>query len=224
MPNQNLKAAETKQKKGPLAPNHGPLSPSYPFPWFLLQIQTGGRKRDVSRSLGCKPQIHPSPRREAFTLLPSTTRSASRCPLLHPAPPHFLPSLLPSPQGSSAGSPSPTSPLTMNAGGRRRYTSEQLLFDVPANAATAGGAGRWTQVRTMIPRDLRAARDLRLAHELGFGVILRAARWAAPRGRGDLRVGGPGDAGTAARRGRGGCGVSGAETSAQPRAARSPCL
>uniref|UniRef100_M8BKE2 Kinesin-like protein n=1 Tax=Aegilops tauschii TaxID=37682 RepID=M8BKE2_AEGTA len=33
----------------------------------------------------------------------------------------------------------------MNAGGRRRFTSEQLLFDPPANAATAGGAGRWTQ-------------------------------------------------------------------------------
>lgn len=33
----------------------------------------------------------------------------------------------------------------MNGGGRRRYSSEQLLFDVPANAAAAGGVGRWTQ-------------------------------------------------------------------------------
>ncbi|XP_062206222.1 kinesin-like protein KIN-13B [Phragmites australis] len=31
----------------------------------------------------------------------------------------------------------------MNGGGRRRYSSEQLLFDVPANA----GAGRWAQQR-----------------------------------------------------------------------------
>ncbi|EEE55014.1 hypothetical protein OsJ_02666 [Oryza sativa Japonica Group] len=31
----------------------------------------------------------------------------------------------------------------MNGGGRRRYSSEQLMFDVPANAG--GGAGKWGQ-------------------------------------------------------------------------------
>uniref|UniRef100_A0ACD5VNV9 Uncharacterized protein n=1 Tax=Avena sativa TaxID=4498 RepID=A0ACD5VNV9_AVESA len=41
----------------------------------------------------------------------------------------------------------------MNAGGRRRYSTEQLLFDVPANAAAAVGAGsRWTQQRGGVRR------------------------------------------------------------------------
>ncbi|KAM0843900.1 hypothetical protein ACQ4PT_057410 [Festuca glaucescens] len=33
----------------------------------------------------------------------------------------------------------------MNAAGRRRYSTEQLLFNSPANAAPAVGAGRWAQ-------------------------------------------------------------------------------
>ncbi|CAM0881777.1 unnamed protein product [Alopecurus aequalis] len=33
----------------------------------------------------------------------------------------------------------------MNAAGRRRYSTEQLLFDNPTNASPAGGAGKWTQ-------------------------------------------------------------------------------
>jgi hypothetical protein len=128
-----------------------------------------------------------------------------------------------SPQAAPPLVPWPSPAATMNGGGQRRYSSEQLLFDVPANA----GAGRSAQqVRPPALRDLRGVRVFRLLGDalIGADFSVRAAWRGAARRRGDLRVGGAGYARAAAGRGRRGWGLAGAEAAAQPRPARSPRL
>jgi hypothetical protein len=159
---------------------------------------------------------------EVASLVQSITSGCARLPLVpcltFQSPLHTL-SCFPL---HTARRPAPLPTATMNGGGRRRYSSEQLLFDVPSNA----GAGRWAQqVRPPAHRDLRG---VRVFWFLGDGLIARmslcAARRGAARGREDLRVGGALHAHATAGRGRRSGRIARTEATAQPWAARSPRL
>jgi len=147
-----LPTQKAAEEKGPLASRFK----AHPTFFFVStcccclelhsKFKLGGRPRNVSQVPRVQSAKAPPPLSETeaffYSWSPRSGSSASRCPL------HQHSGLLslhsPTPQGVARPRVSPAA--TMNGGGeRRRYSSEQLLFDVPANV----GAGRWApqQVR-----------------------------------------------------------------------------
>jgi hypothetical protein len=143
-----LKKAAEEKEKVPLLQESREAHLTFFFRLYLLlpsaplQIQTRGRFRNVSQIPGCNPKRAPPPRLSETEAFYSSPVGAAPPPPVVPSPPVSLGPL----QTASPALPPISPAATMNGGGgRRRYSSEHLLFDAPANA----GAGRWApqQVR-----------------------------------------------------------------------------